>query len=93
MQSAGFTHHLVDVRTAEEFDTARIQGARLLDSDYHRELLRLPRDANLVFVCHHGYRSQSAAEQFLRLGFCHVFNVAGGIDAWSQHVDCSVPRY
>jgi monothiol glutaredoxin len=53
----------------------------------------LPRDSNLVFICHHGFRSQSAAVEFRGLGFCNVFNVAGGIDAWAQHVDRNVPRY
>jgi monothiol glutaredoxin len=47
----------------------------------------------LVFHCHHGGRSQRAAEHFAALGFTNVWNVAGGIDAWSQEVDPSVPRY
>ncbi len=38
-------------------------------------------------------RSQQAAEQFPSLGFTDVFNLAGGIDAWSQQVDSNVPRY
>jgi len=47
-----------------------------------------------VFHCHHGIRSQSAAEYFLReKGFRNLYNLRGGIDAWSQLVDPSVPRY
>ena len=46
-----------------------------------------------MFHCHHGGRSQRAAEHFLALGFRNVANLAGGIDAWSQEVDPSVPRY
>lgn len=47
----------------------------------------------MVFHCHHGGRSQAAAERFLAQGFQKVYNVRGGIDAWSQTVDPSVPRY
>ena len=48
----------------------------------------------MLFQCHHGIRSQSAAEYFLReQGFSNLYNLRGGIDAWSQLVDPSVPRY
>ena len=53
----------------------------------------MDRGTRLVFYCHHGMRSQQAAEHFLQKGFTEVFNLAGGIDAWSQQVDASVPRY
>jgi monothiol glutaredoxin len=53
----------------------------------------LPRDTPLVLHCHHGGRSQQAAEQFVSLGFSQVWNVVGGIDAWSQEIDSDVPRY
>ena len=46
-----------------------------------------------MFVCHHGVRSAHAAQHFLRAGFRYVWNVAGGIDAWSTRVDGSVARY
>jgi len=84
---------LVDVRTPEEWARARIAGARLLDDALRAELEALPRDTQIVFHCHHGGRSQRAAEHFLALGFRNVANLAGGIDAWSQEVDPSVPRY
>jgi monothiol glutaredoxin len=46
-----------------------------------------------VFHCHHGVRSQRAAEYFQSQGFSNLRNLTGGIDAWSQLVDPSVPRY
>ena len=85
--------HFFDVRTAEEAAIARIPGARLVDAEVAAEIERLPRDAMLVFHCHHGGRSQQAAEHFRGLGFRNVHNLVGGIDAWSQQVDPSVPRY
>jgi monothiol glutaredoxin len=85
--------HLFDVRTPDERAKASIPGARLLDDDVFAELEKLPKDTRLVFHCHHGGRSQQAAEHFRSLGFHDVCNVSGGIDAWSQEIDSSVPRY
>jgi monothiol glutaredoxin len=84
---------LVDVRTPEEFATARIAQARLADAALLEELAKLPPDRMLVFHCHHGGRSQAMAERFAAQGFRNVYNLAGGIDAWSTQVDPSVPRY
>jgi monothiol glutaredoxin len=81
------------VRTDEERAVANIDGFRLLDQTYHDTLLRLERDTPIVFQCHHGVRSQQAAEYFRREGFRNLYNLQGGIDAWSLLVDPSVPRY
>ena len=84
---------LVDVRTPEEREIAAIEGARLLDQAYHDALIVLDRDTPLVFQCHHGIRSQRAAEYFRERGFRRLYNLTGGIDAWSMLVDPSLPRY
>lgn len=84
---------LVDVRTPDERAMASIAGSRLLDRSYHDELLTRDRDTLLVFQCHHGIRSQYAAEYFREQGFRNLANLAGGIDAWSLDVDPSVERY
>ncbi|MDX1649164.1 MAG: Grx4 family monothiol glutaredoxin [Myxococcota bacterium] len=89
----GAPMELLDVRTPEERATAHIEGSRLLDPDLARRLETLDRDTPLVFHCHHGGRSRAAAEHFAALGFREVYNVTGGIDAWSQEIDPSVPRY
>lgn len=84
---------LIDVRTPDEHRTARIAGAKLLDDGLKDQILGLPKDTTLVFQCHHGQRSQAAAQFFLQQGFRKVYNLAGGIDAWSTQVDPTVPRY
>jgi monothiol glutaredoxin len=84
---------LIDVRTPGEWEIARIPGAELLDSELMADLQDLAKDTVLVFQCHHGHRSQRAAEQFLPLGFNQVYNLTGGIDAYSGSVDPSIPRY
>lgn len=84
---------LYDVRTPEEQAIAAIAGARLLDAATRAEILELDRSTPLVFFCHHGMRSQQAAEFFVARGFREVYNLRGGIDAWSREVDAGVPRY
>ena len=93
MIDSGAVIELVDVRTEEERDIAAIDGARLLDQAYHDELLTRDRETPLVFQCHHGIRSQHAAEYFRHEGFRNLYNLSGGIDAWSLLVDPDVPRY
>lgn len=83
----------VDVRTPEERARARIEGTVLLEASSIGELEALPKDTTLVFHCHHGMRSHQAALHFLEHGFKRVYNIVGGIDAWSQEVDPAVPRY
>jgi monothiol glutaredoxin len=90
---AGDKFEFIDVRTPEERATASIPGSTLIHPDVAARLEALPKDTPLVFHCHHGGRSQAAAEHFADLGFTNVFNVIGGIDAWSQEVDPEVPRY
>ena len=84
---------VVDVRTSDERARAVIEGSMPLDEEGLRIVSALPRDTRLVFYCHTGVRSMSAAEHFRAEGFTDVHNLEGGIDAWSREVDPSVPRY
>lgn len=93
MLESGAPPVLVDVRTDWEHEIARIAGARLLTRESYDVLIALDRQTPIVFQCHHGVRSQAAAEHFVDQGFVHVYNLSGGIDAWSLHVDADVPRY
>ena len=92
-RDAGSAPTLVDVRTTDERARARIEGSILLDDEGLRTVSALAKDAKLVFYCHTGVRSLSAAEHFRTEGFTDVHNLEGGIDAWSREVDPSVPRY
>ena len=83
---------LFDVRTPREREIATL-GGKLLDDTVMAEIDKLPRDTALAFHCHHGGRSQAAAEHFLKMGFKTVYNLAGGIDAWSRDLDPGIKRY
>jgi monothiol glutaredoxin len=85
---------VVDVRPADERAIAAINAPfETFDGDNRARLEALPKDTALAFLCHHGGRSAQAAEQFRALGFTKVYNITGGIDAWSKDVDNSVPTY
>jgi monothiol glutaredoxin len=92
-KQSGQPLHLYDVRTLRERELARIEGTTLLDADTAEQIAALPRDTPLYFHCHHGSRSLAAGQHFIEQGFVEVYNVTGGIDAWSQRVDPAVPRY
>ena len=87
---------LIDVREADEFAIARIPDAELLPLSQWpavaAEKLTDPAQP-LLILCHHGSRSGQATAFLLHNGFTDVTNIAGGIDAWSQEIDPSVPRY
>lgn len=85
---------LLDIRTREEFDAARIEGAVYFTQELMQEILgRWPRGELFVIVDHSGKQGLDAAAYFLGHGFQDVRALRGGIDAWSQEVDDSVPRY
>jgi molybdopterin/thiamine biosynthesis adenylyltransferase/rhodanese-related sulfurtransferase len=93
-RAAGEPLELVDVRTAREREIATLAPDRWIPlaelADRWREL---PADRPLVVYCHSGGRSARATDFLRRAGFARVYNLAGGIDAWSREVDPAVPRY
>jgi monothiol glutaredoxin len=85
---------LFDVRPGAERAIASIAAARPLeDASVQGELLSLDRATPIAFHCHHGVRSLDAAQQLILEGFRNVYNLEGGIEAWSRMVDPTIPRY
>jgi monothiol glutaredoxin len=90
---AGELGELYDVRPPDERARAHIAQSRLLDQDALAHIESLDRATPLAFYCHTGGRSRAAAQRFVALGFREVYNLTGGVDAWSREVDPTVPRY
>ena len=90
---SGEIREFYDVRSPDEIRMAKIEAARPLDEAALEHLQTLDRSTPIAFHCHHGGRSRGAAQQMAELGFQKVYNLTGGIDAWSQDVDPKVPRY
>lgn len=89
---------LLDVRELWELQTARLAlpGAKLLHipmGELPSRLDELDPAQTILALCHHGMRSLQCVAFLQRQGHAHVYNVHGGIDAWSTQVDASVPRY
>ncbi len=91
---AGEALRLIDVREQYEYTIAHIDTATLLPmSEIQTWWQALPRDEELIVICHHGVRSAQVCTALHGAGFEHLTNMTGGIDAWSAEVDSSVPRY
>lgn len=85
---------LVDVRPApSRAKAAPLAQARVLEEEGYDALNALPHNTEIAFICHHGVSSKGVAEQFAAHGFSNVYSVEGGMDAWAQEIDTSVPRY
>lgn len=88
------TLKLIDVREPEEFAVAQIDGTELLPlSEFQNWHGRLDPTDEIVFICHHGVRSAQVCSYLANAGFENLWNLSGGIDAWSVEVDRNVPRY
>ena len=76
---------VIDVRTPEEFEEGRIEGAVLIDvtsPDFAERIAELDRDVPYVLYCRSGNRSVTAREVMADLGFADVADIEGGITAW-----------
>ncbi len=94
LEHGGTSVSLLDVREEDEFAFCRIEGARNIPlSLLPGQLTALDRETHWVVICHHGIRSAFACDLMINHGFSQVTNLSGGIDAWSDTVDPTVPKY
>ncbi len=85
---------LVDVRELHEYEIARIEAAELFPLTQFNEWIgKLDPSEEIIVMCHHGIRSANVCLFLVGNGFEKVWNLDGGIDAWTKEVDSNVPRY
>src|SRR5205814_329140 len=85
---------LIDVRETYEYEIARIDGARLIPlGEIAERADELRRDRPIVVHCHSGRRSAEAVRLLQQRGFGNIYNLEGGIDAWSDQIDPGVLKY
>lgn len=85
---------LLDVREPWEFDVCRIPEAKLMPMrSVPARFMELDRDAETVVICHHGARSYQVAMFLEQQGFSKILNLYGGVAAWAQQVDPTMPTY
>ena len=93
-KKAGEPFLLIDVREPWEYETSRIEGAKLIPiGSIPANLGQLDVDQDLICYCHHGQRSLDVAAWLRAQGVETAQSLAGGIDRWSLEIDPSVPRY
>jgi monothiol glutaredoxin len=83
---------IVDVRPADERAKAALAIPFANFDDGMEDIEASDKATPLAFLCHSGGRSGQAAEHFRALGFTEVYNISGGIEAWSMF-DPAIPRY
>jgi adenylyltransferase/sulfurtransferase len=85
---------LLDVRTPEEWEICRLDGARLIPlQSLPAHLAELDKKAEIVVYCHTGRRSAMAVALLRREGFARARNLVGGVAAWAAEIDPAMPRY
>lgn len=86
---------IIDVREPNEYEVARIPDARLIPlKDVVNRMSEIDPERETVVHCKMGGRSARAIEALQRSGFSgRLLNLKGGITAWSNEVDPSVPKY
>lgn len=88
---------LLDIRTPEEFDIVNLskvgEHIHIPMDTIESRLNELDKNKKYVIYCHHGVRSMHVQYFLLQNDFNQVYNLVGGIDAWSTEVDPELPRY
>ena len=85
---------LIDVRENWEYQIARLENAELVPLSKFVEFSKLLNlNEKIIIYCHHGARSFNACSYLVQNGFSEVINLEGGINAWSQEIDNSIPVY
>jgi rhodanese-related sulfurtransferase len=93
-RDAGEPHLLLDVREPDEIATAAVDGATTIPmGEIPERFGELPTQMPIVVMCHGGVRSGQVASFLNASGYPNAVNLTGGIDAWSESIDRTVPRY
>ena len=85
---------LIDVREPHEYQICRIPGSKLIPlGEVPKRMNELNSADEIVVHCKSGMRSAKAVDLLMKSGFRKIHNLKGGILAWSDQVDPSVPKY
>ena len=90
---AGEDLFLLDVRDEAEYEISNIGGQLIPLAELSKRIHELDIHKKIVTVCKMGPRGVKAAEVLQKAGFTEVWNMTGGIHAWSDRIDHSVRKY
>ena len=94
MMDKGEDFQLIDVRRKDEYDFANLGGELIVLDTVPQNVEKFSKDKTVVVHCRSGARSGNAI-QFLEQnhGYTNLVNLKGGILAWSDEIDSSIPKY
>lgn len=84
---------ILDVRNQDEYDLCHLNGHLIPLAELPNRLNELNPEQHIVAHCHAGGRSRRATEFLLAQGFKQVQNLRGGITAWANEIDPTMPKY
>jgi len=85
---------LIDVREPHELEICRVAIAQHIPMrEIPEQIADLPRDRQLLIMCHHGGRSRRVTDYLRAEGLGNVTNVDGGVDGWAVEIDPTMARY
>jgi sulfur-carrier protein adenylyltransferase/sulfurtransferase len=93
LRDAGEPHTLIDVREKNEYEVANLGGTLIPLGELTSRVGEIPKEGRVIVHCKMGGRSARAIEYLQSQGYENLENLAGGITAWSDRVDPSVPKY
>lgn len=94
LQSSTSSPLLLDVRENWEYDICHIKGSELIPmQQIPMQLNQLDPEQETIVICHHGVRSRMVGQFLEQAEFKNIINLSGGVTAWSQQVDKTMPTY
>jgi molybdopterin/thiamine biosynthesis adenylyltransferase/rhodanese-related sulfurtransferase len=93
LRASGDPFTLIDVREPHEYAIANLGGTLVPLSELDKRAGEIPREGRVIVHCKMGGRSAKAIEYLRSLGYTNLENLEGGINAWAERVDTSVPKY
>ena len=93
MRNENVPHTLIDVREPSEYEVANLGGTLIPLGEVQARMDEIPAEGEVIVQCRSGGRSGQAVSMLMAAGRTNVKNLAGGILAWSDKIDPSVPKY
>ena len=94
MREAGEAHQLIDVREQKEYDFANIGGELMPVGQILDFTAQIAKDKPVIVHCRSGMRSSNAILSLQQSeGLDNLYNLVGGIIAWSNEIDTNIPKY
>ena len=93
MRKEKIPHQLIDVRESYEFDFCNIEGHLIPLGEIEYRSDEINKNEKVILQCRSGQRSETAIAILEQKGFTNLFNLRGGILAWSDEIDHKIPKY